>query len=661
MRGGVFLQILVCLLGILSLCSCRKDETSEKILPSCLIKEFSIKDIGNSLHSLNIDVDKKEIKFESDLPLSVDLSKLIIFFKTEPGVELRTIDGTLLHSGESILNLITPVTIELFFNGDKVSEYVINVRKKVSDDFALLNIKGVFSGLEEIPLIIKNDLIFNRIILNDNLELSKVVFDYEASYSGILYLNGEEIESGVTLLDCTEENKFRLISPDGQIRDYSLTLYKSNNSLNEVRYNWGNVKHEYIGGGFTFNLYHGHIFSMSEINQAVFYELMFDKFDIDYILYNYKLRPQDLTKNLEMFDKFLDKAKEYKPDLKVVALIADFPDDMKTTKVLDGEKLSILDVAREGIYDEVVEYIYQIITDILERGHRVDIISMCNEPDWEKKWLWGYADSKEGIRQLIKKTVPKLLEKLSENNMDKPLIMVPATISPKSCFNYVNYLKNDDEVWSLIDIINTHQYVDGCNQIAFQDIKGAIVGKQFIQSEQHVNKGDDLELFDIDRGQRGIASLMSMYEVAVNNGVSSWCYFVANMPGVDSNVGLMQVAWGGSPIPYKQYYAYKQLHSYYDNNASVIESHSTNKDLKVVALKSEGENKCIVHIGNISESNILITLDLGRDVKGIEIWETNKEKNMECIEVIQEEMLGKDLDLVISVDELSLYTVVINY
>ena len=649
----------VFLLLTISLCiGCKKENSVIDIDKLCFINSFSIIGEDHSTYSLDIDFNKGEIKNDKPIPLSVDISNALISFNTEEEIEVKDINNNLLISGESKLNLIFPTVIGIFYKNEKIYEYKISLTKEVDPNFSLLNITGFDSNGTNIPLYINDENIYNRFLLEKQINLSSIVIKYEANMYGSLYYNNTRLDNGETKLDCTSTNKLQLISPDGQIKEYNLNLYNSIPQSNNVEYFENETMHIYEGGGLTFNLYHGQIFSMNKDNQDKFYKLLFENLDMKYILYNYKKRPTDIKENLEMFDTFLDNAKKYNNDLNVVALLgAYFPEEMKTTKKINGEELSILNIEKENIYDELSEYEYQILNDMHERGHDVNILSVCNEPDWEKKWLWGYEDSKIGIKELIKKSIPPLLEKIGENgSFNKPQIMVPATISPKSCFEYINIFKSDNEVWELVDIINTHQYVNGCDKNAFQNIKNNLDGKLFIQSEQHVNKGDNLGLSGYDREQKAIASLIAMFEVAVNNGASSWCYFVSNVPDEDSDVGLMQIAWEGEPKPYKQYYAYKQLHTFYGNKANVIKTATTNNNLRIVGFKSIDNNKIIINIGNISKDKILINQRIIENAEKISIYETSKRKNMECIEDIKYKGNSK---LLLELNPFSLYSIVI--
>lgn len=397
-------------------------------------------------------------------------------------------------------------------------------------------------------------------------------------------------------------------------------------------------KQIYEGGGITFNLYHGHLYSMSEANQEKFFELMFRDMDLKYILYNLKYRPDhvddstDVPKNLGMYANFLTSAKEYRPNIKTIMIFADFPEDLTKTVTISGEEEDILDLSIDNIYGLIAEWMFDTMVYMHELGHDVDIISVCNEPDWEKDWLWGYEDSSVGVGNMIKYSIPLLEDILASEantyNLSRPYIMAPSNITPAQCYKYITSWQTDSAIWDEIDMVATHQYVNGCTESSFENINSVLDGRPFIQNEQHTNSGDDLGTLSITDDQRGIASTSSFFEVALKHGVQSWCYFVANMPNESSNAGLMQIAWGGEPILYKQYYVYKQLHSLYSDNTQVL-NHTDDSDAhKFISMRTPGENKIIMHVANVTSSLGQVRIDVGQKIKSIKIWLTDVNTNM---------------------------------
>lgn len=210
----------VFLLLTISLCiGCKKENSVIDIDKLCFINSFSIIGEDHSTYSLDIDFNKGEIKNDKPIPLSVDISNALISFNTEEGIEVKDINNNLLISGESKLNLIFPTVIGIFYKNEKIYEYKISLTKEVDPNFSLLNITGFDSNGTNIPLYINDENIYNRFLLEKQINLSSIVIKYEANMYGSLYYNNTRLDNGETKLDCTSTNKLQLISPDGQIKE----------------------------------------------------------------------------------------------------------------------------------------------------------------------------------------------------------------------------------------------------------------------------------------------------------------------------------------------------------------------------------------------------------------------------------------------------------
>jgi hypothetical protein len=260
----------------------------------------------------------------------------------------------------------------------------------------------------------------------------------------------------------------------------------------------------------------------------------------------------------------------------------------------------------------------------------VDILNVVNEPDFDKKFYFGQnGNTEKAVGLIFSQAVPKFKEMLNNptlntSNIKIPLIMGPSTLDPLQCLYYMRYLKqNYPTAWAQIDIVATHQYNNGMNETALSTIGAEANGKPFFQSEMHTNRGDNLGVLPIDEAHRGALSVAGLFGTAVRNGVSAWFFFENNYPNDYSPAGLLFVAWQSTnPVPYRHYYAFKQITSAQPANSNVVERLISNfPQSDVTVFRKRGEDTIYVHASNFSGNARTININ----VEGIN--QTYKIKN----------------------------------
>jgi hypothetical protein len=177
----------------------------------------------------------------------------------------------------------------------------------------------------------------------------------------------------------------------------------------------------------------------------------------------------------------------------------------------------------------------------------------------------------------------------------------------------LKYFKlNYPQAWAQIDIVATHQYNNGVNETMLKNIATEAEGKPFFQSEMHTNRGDNLGALPLDEAHRGALSLASLFGAAVRNGVSSWFYFENNYPNEYTPAGLIFVAWQSSnPVPYKHYYAFKQLTSAQPAFSHVIERTLVNlPQTEITTFRKKGEDTLYIHASNFAGNIRSINLNV---------------------------------------------------
>jgi hypothetical protein len=367
--------------------------------------------------------------------------------------------------------------------------------------------------------------------------------------------------------------------------------------------------HVFEGAGISIGLYMGHHWSMSEPNREKAIQLVNRDCNMVYLQDYVNVYP---TGNEDYYNKradYIRAAKVYQPQGKVSMVGNKFPADLMRDTVIGGVTKTMLRTEDPLIYDKVANWYFQLFKGFKERGVVVDILNVVNEPDFDKKFYFGQnGNTEKAVGLIFSQAVPKFKEMLNNptlntSNIKIPLIMGPSTLDPLQCLYYMRYLKqNYPTGWAQIDIVATHQYNNGMNETALSTIGAEANGKPFFQSEMHTNRGDNLGVLPIDEAHRGALSVAGLFGTAVRNGVSAWFYFENNYPNEYTPAGLLFVAWQSTnPIPYRHYYAFKQITSAQPVNSNVIERLVSNfSQSDVTVFRKRGEDTIYIHASNFS-------------------------------------------------------------
>ncbi len=427
---------------------------------------------------------------------------------------------------------------------------------------------------------------------------------------------------------------------------FCLLLFALNVNAQKITINAEDYRQPYQGGGISYGLYIGHHWSMSQANQDSIMKLMYGDVNMKYIQSYEGRRPSNHARDYEHVAKYVKQAHKYRPDLKVVIVLSNYPTDLTKKVMVDEKEKEYLDVTIPGVYDKVAKNYLDILQKLYDEGVNVDMFNLVNEPDYQKEWKFGHEDAKLSVGIILQKSVARFREMLKDPELNPdglkcPQFIAPSNIAPGGARNYINYWKNNNrEAWEQVDIVGTHQYINGDSEEAFAAIQQGLEGRGFIQTEQHTNKGDNLGKLKVNNVEisdeaRSPLSLASMFSSSVNHGVESWFYFVVNTPSNYANAGLIQTKWAGKPVPYKTYYAFKQLHNAQEMGAHNISyDKSSVKKAKIVCFRSRNNNKVVAHITNYSVDTNTIELEINGltgnyYITGYKAWQTDSVKNIE--------------------------------
>lgn len=404
---------------------------------------------------------------------------------------------------------------------------------------------------------------------------------------------------------------------------------------------------EFSGAGVSIGLYLGHHYSMSAPSQDLAIKLLTQDCNMQYFQDYIEIYPADDPDYFDRRANYIKAGKVYQPDLKFSLVGNKFPKDLMRDIVVNGETLKALNTTDPLIYDKVANWWYKMTEGFYQRGVATDILNVVNEPDLDRPFRKNHygldGNTKEAVARVFKYAVPKYKAMLANPaintlNMKTPLVMGPSTISPAGCLDYINFFKTQHpDVWAGIDIVATHQYINGANGSQFQSIKTAAAGKPVYQSETHALMGDALNFKDIfiSKDLQAALSLANLFTTAVNNGVNSWWYFENNYPNVEVHPGgLLSIPFSAPvPTPYKHYYAFKQLTSSQPAFSNVLNCLTESKpNTQMIAFRKKGQDIIFANYSNYNQApmNIAVSVKGGgvtRKITGYSLTTTSEVDN----------------------------------
>jgi hypothetical protein len=372
------------------------------------------------------------------------------------------------------------------------------------------------------------------------------------------------------------------------------------------------------GAGISAGLYMGHHYSMpTDAARDLAVQYIARDLNMRYLQDYIDRYPADDPAYFDRRANYIKAAKAYRPDIQVSQVGNKFPAALMTDIVVNGETKKALNTADPEIYNKVADWYFQLFKAFKERGVEVDILNVVNEPDYDKVYYYGSdGNTQRNVALIFERAVTKFLQMLNDPaintlGMKIPKIMGPSTISPNGCVSYIQYFKlNYPQVWNMIDIVAYHQYINGVNAGSLAQVKAEAGSKPVFQSEMHTNRGDNLGTLPITDEVRGCISLGSLFGNALRTGTNCWFYFQTNYPNDYTPAGLLSIPWEApAPIPYKHYYAFKQLSSAQPINSNVLEHIKASlPKVDIVCLRKKDTDTLYIHATNTDGLPINITI-----------------------------------------------------
>ena len=393
-------------------------------------------------------------------------------------------------------------------------------------------------------------------------------------------------------------------------------------------------QHRFDGAGTSFGLFLGHHYSMPDAGEDEAVRWIAQDLSLSFIQ-DYPDGETEPADNPTYYDRRADYVKAvraYRPGAVFSLATNKYPSRLRTEITVNGREYLVLDVEREGIYQEVADWYFSLFQAFHDRGAPVQILNVVNEPDLNvcapndplqcRPYHYGYGDDTErGVAEVFAQAVPAFLAMfddplLNASGMEAPRIMGPSSFSPDGGLRFVRYMKqNRPEAWDAVDIVAVHQYQNGVRGDLFQALRNEAEGKPLWQSETHGSK--QFASGAISPGLRTALSTAQLIGASVNFGTEMWAYFQANYPnpaGASFDQfnpgGLLSVPFNTTaPERYTHYYAFRQLTSTQPDSSFVLDyAASAGRRADVLAFGKPGVDTVYVHVTNTGGGTKSITL-----------------------------------------------------
>ena len=209
------------------LCSC--EETNDNTIQA-EITHFSVWDQRSNQHELYVDNVNNIITNKKEIPIYVNLSRLIAEFRTNTPDAILKVDDKMQHSGQSVNDFSKEIVYDLYVADIKQKSYTVKITKeKPSNNFSTFTFPE--KQMEQYqPVInmetgeISNE---NEIPLNIDITSLKPEFTTRET-DAVVKVNGVVQTSGVNEHDFSKPVVYTIEGQDGTSKEFTVKLKKSN-------------------------------------------------------------------------------------------------------------------------------------------------------------------------------------------------------------------------------------------------------------------------------------------------------------------------------------------------------------------------------------------------------------------------------------------------
>ena len=336
-------------------------------------------------------------------------------------------------------------------------------------------------------------------------------------------------------------------------------------------------------------------------------------------------RPDDYARRTGYVQAILAEA----PGAEVVLGLEHFPASLRADTTIDGQVARRLDTRRAGIYGEVADWYQAVLTAYAEAGVPVAMVSLATaaDRDAEEQGVHRYgvdADARKDVARLYHLAVDSLRARLADpdrnpSGVPMPGVLAPNGSSPVASSEYLNYMRgNVNRAWLNVTAVGIQQVESGsAAATTLQSIVNISGERPVLTTQALANRGDNLSSYPaFSRGHRGALSLMANFATALNNGMQSFAYDQIAVADAADETGLLVVGSGSVEAPLR-HAAFRQLTAAQrrgDRRLSWGLGTTLDLGLRVAALRREGGDTVVVHVGNYSGPRT-INIDL-RELDG---------------------------------------------
>lgn len=216
-------------LFIVALCfsSC-KDSDSEIIKGE--ITYFSVWDQKMNNHVLHVDNVNNIISNKQMIPAYVNLSQLVVEFKTNSEDVILKINGKIQQSGKSINDFSSECVCDLYLGNQKQKSYIVKITKrKLSNDFRTFSFPE--KQMEKYqPLInIETGEISNENEIPSNIDITSLQPEFTTvEENAVVKVNGVVQKSGVARHDFSKPVVYTVEGEDGTSKTFTVILRQGN-------------------------------------------------------------------------------------------------------------------------------------------------------------------------------------------------------------------------------------------------------------------------------------------------------------------------------------------------------------------------------------------------------------------------------------------------
>lgn len=221
--NGYWLFIII----VLYLCSC--EENNDNTIHA-EITYFSVWDQRSNQHELYVDNVNNIITNKKEIPIYVDLSRLIVEFRTNTPDAILKVDDKIQHSGQSVNDFSKEIIYDLYVADIKQKSYTVKITKeKPSNNFSTFTFPEKQMEKYQPVINVETGEISNENEIPLNIDITSLKPEFTTRETdAVVKVNGIVQTSGVNKHDFSKPVVYIIEGQDGTSKEFTVKLKKSN-------------------------------------------------------------------------------------------------------------------------------------------------------------------------------------------------------------------------------------------------------------------------------------------------------------------------------------------------------------------------------------------------------------------------------------------------